>query len=785
MKKALKIIGIIVGLLLIAIVTIPLVVNVDKFRPQIVKLANEKMNGTLELGKLSLSLWGRVHVGIDGLAIKDLQQKSVVSVKDASIDVPFMSLISGAPLVTFNMKQPDVNVIKGKDGKMNVMTLMKEQPSASAAQGDSKSDEKKSADQKVDLPSMVVNAHLGIFIENAKVVYKDEVSGLANTVDNLNFRVKDFSLTRKTDMELWADLKTQMDDLRIEGPLKLIAELTPEVNGGEFKSAALKATFTADDLEIQKGSLFHKQKGIPANFKFDGAMSQVSLKLNHAAAKFHNAEIVVSGDYDKEIGANIHFEAKPIELKPWSELVPMLKEYELEGKIGLVGDVKGKPETLTYSAKMTIQNLAMKGPNLKAKPMINGEILILTDKIEKFFIDVKGPGNDITLDAKVNSFTKPNVTFALKSTGMDLDQWIDFPKTDAKKEAKAVPATSKDAKGIASKPAAEADYDALIEPLRKNEIAKATVVDGTVSIAFMKAMNVRIDDIAAKVQMKNLVVALTALRMKMYDGTLAGAFTTDLKPKQPQYTMNLNVNGIDMQKAVEAQFASMKNTIVGKLSMNAQGGGASFNTIEIKKLLQLKGDFKILNAQFKSMDIAKMANEAISGSIAKIANKVPLLQGKKLEVSSNADSKYDMVSSSFTINNGMLDAPNFVAKASEKRGIDIKGSTKMGLIDESLDAKWELIDTQHMTGAHAISVQVGGKTVNNVLAKGDKEPVVIPISVGCKWSAPCVNYAGVPEYLAGIAAGRLGKASVDVVKEKAQDEVKKAIGNGLKGLFGH
>jgi hypothetical protein len=273
--------------------------------------------------------------------------------------------------------------------------------------------------------------------------------------------------------------------------------------------------------------------------------------------------------------------------------------------------------------------------------------------------------------------------------------------------------------------------------------------------------------------------------MKMYDGTITGGFTTDLKPKPPQYTMNLNVNGIDMQKAVEGQFASLKNTLSGKISMSVQGGGASFNTPELKKKLQLKGDFKVVNAQFKSMDIAKMANEAISGSIAKIASKVPLLQGKKLEVSGNADSKYDLVSSSFTLSNGTLDAPNFVAKAAEKRGIDIKGATKMGLIDESLDAKWELIDTQHMTGAHNISVQVAGRTVNNVLAKGEKDPVILPISVGCKWSAPCVNYGQVPEYLAGVAAKRLGGAATDAVKAKAQDAVKNAVGNGLKKLFGH
>ena len=113
----------------------------------------------------------------------------------------------------------------------------------------------------------------------------------------------------------------------------------------------------------------------------------------------------------------------------------------------------------------------------------------------------------------------------------------------------------------------------------------------------------------------------------------------------------------------------------------------------------------------------------------------------------------------------------------------------MGLIDESLDAKWELIDTQHVTGADQISVQIAGKTINNILAKGEKDAVIIPLTVGCKWSNPCPNYTQTAEYLAGVAAGRLSHVAQDVVKDqiKAQgtDAVKKALGNGFKSLFGH
>lgn len=690
--------------------------------------------------------------------------------------------------MTVALKQPTITVIKEKDGKLNIMSLAKLGKEATPTSGTQAAPQAAQASSggKVALPAIAVNAHFGLSIENAKLNYKDETLALANTIDHLNLRVKDFSLARKTELELWADLKTQMgSDLKIEGPLKLTADLSPEISNGEFKSATVNANFSADDLTIEKDSLFTKKKGVAMNFKFSGTLDQASLKLKEASTRFHNAEIVVNGTYSKLAGADIHFEAKPIELKSWSELVPMLKEYELEGKFGLKGDVKGKPEAIAYNAKLTIDGFSAKGPNLKAKPVINGSIEVATDKVERFLIDLKGPGNEITLDGKVISFSKPQITFAVSSPkGMDLDQWIEFPKPAAP-DSKNASAKSGSA-GTATSSAGKAeDMDAMLDPIRKNEMLKGLSVDGSVAIAFIKAKGIRIDDIGLKLQFKNLVAAMSNIKMRLYDGTLTGSFSTDLKPQAPAYTMNVVLAGLDLQKAAASQFPSFKDTLDGKLSASIQGGGSSFNPDSAKKRLQMKGNFKLANAAFKSIDIAKTASEAINGSIAKIGDKVPLLKGKNLHVNSSGDSRYEMISSDFTINNGFLDAPNFVAKATPKHGIDLKGSTKMGLIDESLDAKWELTDTYHLTGADQLTVNVAGKDIHNFLAKSENDPVILPITVGCKWSAPCVGYSQVSEYLAGVAAGRLSHVAQDVVKQKAQDAGKNLIKNGLKGLFGH
>lgn len=808
LKKILLGLGGFVFLILAAIIVIPLVVDVDQYRPQVVKAVNDQINGKFDLGKMKLNLWGRVRVQIDGLKLADSQGNSVVSVQEASFDMPYWSIFSGSPLITLSMDKPEIKVLKSKDGKMNVLTLMKESPKADAS--NTEEAVKAGADQAnkgaaMALPAMALNARIGVSVVNAKLVYSDAQMSLTNTIDDLNIKVKDLSLSRPTEMEVWANLKTQMGkDLKVEGPLKLVAMLKSQVTsnaegGGEVKGASVEATFNADDLDIQQGSMFHKTKGIPANFKFNGSLSEDQLNLKEAAAKFHNAEIVVKGQVKKASGAAIEFNAKPIEIKAWSQIIPMLKEYELEGLISLEGNVKGQPEALQYAAQLAVKNFSLKGPYLKAKPVIQAEVDVVTDKIQKMVVQLKGPGNDLMLTGTVAQFKAPQVQFNLKSTGMDLDQWIDFPKQDSK-AANAQTGAAAPASGAKSDSAPEANYDAMLDPLRKNEIARATVVEGNVNVAFFKAMNVRLDQIEAKIQFKNLIAALSGLKFQMFGGTIQGGFSTDLKPAHPPYNMNLKVSGFDMAKAVESQFQSFKNTIIGKLDTTLEGGGTSFNPGAAKKNLKMKGNFKIANPTFKSMDIAKVANEGVKGAMQKLGDKVPALKGRSVNVPSDREAKYELVASSFVINNGFLEAPDFIAKPAPKGGIDIRGFTKMGIIDESLDAKWELIDTYGITGANGVNVDIAGKSIKNVLAKGESDPVILPVKVGCKWSAPCSNYSEVPEYLAGVAAGRIAKGAGEAAKAKAasavQDAVKKAVGDklpanvgdkvqgGLKKLFG-
>lgn len=783
MKKIGIIFGSLLALILVAIVVIPFVVDVDHFRPEIERAANEQINGKLKLGKLSLSLWGKISVKIAGVELIDAGGHPLLKVAEGALNIPVFSIFSGSPLITFSMQGADLVVIRDAKGGLNWLTLMKAGQKTDSAQAPAPKEKKEAEATKVELPSLVANARLGVELLKSKLRFDDAASQTHAVLDPITIKLHDVSLSRKTELELIAEVKTESGpDAKIVGPVKLTATLNPKLKDGVIEGGSFDAKFDADDLEIQKGSVFHKKPGVPANVVVHGSLSPTALTLKNSELHFHNAKLDVSGEFQKTGNLNVVLQAKPIDLKPWGQLIPALNEFELGGIATLIANVKGISTSLQYSGKLELKDMTFKGPMLKAKPRIQLLVDLQTDRIERFFAEVSGPGTQAKLTGKVISFQKPQITFDLTSTGMDLDQWIDFPK----EEAKAAPAQSAGWTGKKSGESGNAgsDMDAMLDPIRKNEALKGASIQGSVSIPLLKVKGAKIEGLRAGLRLKDLKAGISDLKLKAYDGAVAGSMEVDVAPAMPKYSLKLNVSGIDLQKAVETQFFAFKNTLVGIAQFSLDASGASFNPETAKRKLVAKGSFQIANAKFATIDVMKMVSEAISNAVAKVGDKIPGIKNRAPKVSGNRESKYKSVTGTFTIQDGKLRAPDFSALAVQDHGLDLKGATELGLIDQSLDAKWEIIDTYRLTGASEISANIAGKEIKNILAKGENDPVMIPVSVGCKWSAPCPKYDEAPIYFAKIAADRVAKGATQAFKAQATDKVKDALKGGLKSLFG-
>lgn len=794
-------------LLVAAAIIIPLVVDVDQFRPMIVETANRHINGKLEIGKLKLSLWGRILVKVDGVALSDAKGAKVVSVADAYFHVPFSSLFSGSPILTFRMTAPVLSVIKDKTGQLNVMALVKKKAGESdagaqapgqAAQAAAPGSPAAAGAKSVALPALATQARLGIELIDAKLSYQDQLTGLVNDLQGLNLRIKDISLSRPTELELWADLETRLGKtMQVSGPFRVSAIAKPEFSGAQFTraSANLKADF--DKIEVRVPGAFVKSKSIPAHMEMQVLVTPSEAKIERMLTVFHNVEVNTSG-LVKNLGAqpaspgakpaspvtDLKIESNEFALGPWVELIPAMQGFELSGTTLLKASVSGPSDRLDYTADLALKNWSAKAPRLKAKPVINGVVKVVTDQIESMLFTLTAPGNDLKIQGSLKSFLKPNLRVAVTSKGMDLDQLVEFPpRAKAAKAAGAsessapaqvggtAPEAASGSKTAASPAAAGADFDALLDPMRANPIAAATVAEITADIPRLKAYGIDMQDIAAKLTMKNLVAAIESFKMSLWSGTIGGSFSLDMKPKQPTYTMSASVSGLELEKAVASQLELFKNTIVGKAYFSMKGTGASLNPDTAMKRLNIQGNMKVQNATFATIDVGRMTKEALNGALDRLGGKVPALKGRKIGDLQNRESKYEYISSDFSMKDGEFQAPNFVAKAASSQAVDLQGKTKVGMIDYSLDAQWSVIDTYNVTKAKDLSVDVNGVNVEHVLAKGTPPVVSFPVNVGCKLTAPCYSYTEVPEHFAKIAMSNIGDAAKNKLKNEARKKV--------------
>ncbi len=824
LKKLLIIVGIFLGLFITAAIAIPLFVDVDKYRPQIVQIANQNINGKLELGKLSLSLWGQLRVEVAGLALTDSTGRKVVSVKDAYFHIPFTSILSGSPSLTFKMIKPEVLVVSEKSGKINLMSLAKgsiisatpsqnqvaqsvtSQTNTGApttASGTSTQTSKSNPTSKhsgaaLALPAMALTTRLGVELRNAHITYRDMKSGMDTQIKDFNFLLKDISISRPTEIEIWANIEgSQGKIFNINGPLKIAGEVKPVLSGMELDHVEIQAKADFDQLSILIPGTFEKKSGVPAHLDLALMASPFEAKIGRFALKFFNAEINVDGTV-KNLSSgegsggpvvNLSVRSNKIDLKPWSELIPPLKEFELGGIAALEGGATGPSEKLGYHAKFTMDNLTAKAPMIKRQPKINLLVKVATDQIETFLMTLTAPGNDLKIQGKLVSFSKPKAEFLVTSSGMDLDQLIDFPKSARKGTVQAaavspqetsdqadengggVPNSKKgstDAKGVASK---EGDLDSSLDSLRKNAMLRSSAFMLTTDIRSLKAMGVNVTEIQTKAYLKGLQAGVESFGMKVFSGAIKASFSTNLEPHAPTYKLSAQAEGVDLREAVESQLQLFKNTLLGKAQVAMNVEGSSLNMDAAISNLKGSGRLRVDHATFATIDVGKMAAESIGPALDQISQKVPGVRGRKVNIP-NKESKYEWISSDFTIAGGKFSAPNFMTKAEPNAGIDLRGSTVVGLKNYSLSAAWEIVDNYDVTRAKGIDTP--GSPGRPLLAEKG-QPVRFPIHVGGTLFQPSYSYTEVPEFLAKVALNNVTGAVTDQAKAQAQKKVTSTI----------
>ena len=197
MNKALKIILIVVGVLIVLVLVIPFLIPVNQFRPTIEEKASAVLGRKVELGNLSLSLITG-SVSADNLSIGDDPKFSTspfLTAKSLKVGVEILPLIFSKTLnVTgVTIAGPQVTLLHNAAGVWNYSSL-----GGAAAKSEAKKSPGSASAADISIKKLALT--------DGSIIVGSTSSQKRSTYDHVNVSASDVSITSKFPVTVTADL---------------------------------------------------------------------------------------------------------------------------------------------------------------------------------------------------------------------------------------------------------------------------------------------------------------------------------------------------------------------------------------------------------------------------------------------------------------------------------------------------------------------------------------------------------------------------------------------------
>lgn len=259
------------GFLFVFLASIPIWFNVDQYRPQIAAAITPYISGHVQLGKLSLSAWGGLKVGVANLQISDIAGESVISSESLDVNIPLKSLVGATPSLTLNVRSPKIQIRKDKQGELNVLKLIKNNPYESSQPSPKSSTMKTETDEKnSELPDFLRRAEFNLNLVDADILYLDLSTQDSQRLKSINIEANRISLKQPSDFKLSAILDVNSTKgWKIQGPLLIEGTFEPKQDSLGLGQGKIKAKSQLDSLRIESFDGYKKDKGTVGLIKVD------------------------------------------------------------------------------------------------------------------------------------------------------------------------------------------------------------------------------------------------------------------------------------------------------------------------------------------------------------------------------------------------------------------------------------------------------------------------------------------------------------------------------------
>ncbi len=306
MKKALKIIGIALGILIVLIIATVVIVSLtfdpNQYKGQITRVVKEQTGRELTIdGKISLSFFPWIGAEVRSVSLSNAPgfgAQPFAQVGQLGIKVKLLPLLHKQVVVDqIIIDGLKLNLAKNRAGHGNWEDLSgKTAPQAAAKPGEQPS--------ASPIAGLLVS---GVTIRNSELVWDDQVSGKHYTIRNLDFSTGEISPGRMTDVQLGLDLDSGSPPLHTRVTLKARLAVDPAKQTLDAPSLLLEAagvTLKVSDLKGSKiidAPTFTGKLEIPA-FDARSLMNKLGIKYE-TADKNALTKVAFSGPFSESTEA--------------------------------------------------------------------------------------------------------------------------------------------------------------------------------------------------------------------------------------------------------------------------------------------------------------------------------------------------------------------------------------------------------------------------------------------------------------------------------------------------
>ena len=350
-KKVLIIVGIIIGVLIVVALALPLLVNVDKLRPQVEQQASAALGREVTIGKLSLAVLAG-GVTADEITIADdpaFSNQPFVKAKslDVSVDLWPLILSKALHVNALSLNDPEIHLVKGAGGKWNYSSI----GTKGSTQGKRGGHKAQVTPQPAE-SSAPPDFSVGRFeINNGRVIVNN-TSGKAHTYEDVNVVAKNISPSSVVPFTVSAKSPGQ-------GKVNLDGRAGP-LNREDASQTPLEADVNIEHMDLGSTGFLDPASGIAGTLDFKGNLKSDGKEARTSGKATVEKLKLVKGGGPARQPVNLDYAA----------------DYDLQGKNGSI--TKGDILTGKTNAKLT-GNFEGRGDVMVVHMKLNGNNMPISE----------------------------------------------------------------------------------------------------------------------------------------------------------------------------------------------------------------------------------------------------------------------------------------------------------------------------------------------------------------------------------------------------------------------